>query len=233
MSAFERRQKKLMEQEIWNKVDAYFSERFTPGDGSYDSVLRNSREKGLPPHHVSACQGLMLQILVKVSAARRILEIGTLGGYSTLWMAHALGEDGLIVTVESNAHHAAVAADNFIKEKMDHRIALLQGDAAKVMQSLIDQQTPAFDLVFIDADKPNNPIYLRLALQLSKNGTLIVGDNVVRNGALADPDSMDEKVKGVRKFCDDLAGNHTLLSTGIQTVGGKGYDGFTLTFVEK
>jgi predicted O-methyltransferase YrrM len=233
MSAFELRQEKLMRQEIWNKVDAYFSERFKPGNGSYDSVLRNSRKKGLPPHHVSACQGLMLQILVKASAARRVLEIGTLGGYSTLWMARALGEDGLIVTVESDAHHAAVAADNFKKEKIDHRISLLQGDAAKVMQSLIDEHTPAFDLVFIDADKPNNPIYLRLALQLSKKGTLIVGDNVVRNGGVADPDSMDEKVKGVRRFCDDLAGNRKLLSTGIQTVGSKGYDGFTLTFVEK
>jgi predicted O-methyltransferase YrrM len=233
MSAFERRQKKLMKQEIWNKVDAYFSERFMPGGGSYDSVLRNSRKKGLPPHHVSACQGLMLQILVKVCAARRILEIGTLGGYSTLWMARALDGDGMIVTIESNVHHAAVAADNFIKAKMDHRISLLQGDAAKVMRSLIDNQTPAFDLIFIDADKPSNPIYLRLALQLSKNGTLIVGDNVVRSGAVADPDSMDEKVKGVRRFCDDLAGNNTLLSTGIQTVGSKGYDGFTLTFVGK
>lgn len=175
----------------------------------------------------------MLQILVKTSRARRILEIGTLGGYSTLWMAHAMGRDGLIVTIESNAHHAAVAADNFITAKMDHRISLLQGDAAKVMQSLIDQQMPAFDLIFIDADKPSNSIYLQLALQLSKNGTLIVGDNVVRNGAVADPGSRDEKVKGVRRFCDDLAGDHTLLSTGIQTVGSKGYDGFTLTLVEK
>lgn len=222
-----------MEQEIWNKVDAYFSERFMPDDGSYDSVLRNSREKGLPPHHVSACQGLMLQIMVKTSDARRILEIGTPGGYSTIWMASALGKDGSIVTIESNAHHAAVAAKNFIMARMDHRISLRQGDATKVMQSLIDKQMPPFDLIFTDADKPSNSIYLRLALQLSKNGTLIVGDNVVRNGAVADPGSMDEKVKGVRRFCDDLAGNHALLSTGIQTVGSKGYDGFTLTWVGK
>lgn len=221
-----------MKQDTWSRVDDFFIDHFSLEDEILSMVLKNCEEKGLPPHNVSACQGMFLQILATACKAQRILEIGTLGGYSTIFLARAIGDHGQILTIESVPKHAEVATLNFKIAKLSERIKLLHGDARTKMEELVTNNTEAFDLVFIDADKPSNPIYLDLAIQLSKSGTIIIGDNVVRNGAVADESSHGPKVFGVRQFCEDLSNNHSLLSTGIQTVGAKGYDGFTVSIVK-
>lgn len=220
-----------MQQNTWSRVDDFFTEQFSFEDEILNTVLQNSAKKGLPPHNVSPCQGMFLHIIAIATKARRILEIGTLGGYSTIWLARAIGEQGQVVTIESEPKHTEVAAQNFRIAKLSERINLQHGKASTILKELISNKVEAFDLVFIDADKPSNPVYLNLAVQLSKPGTIIVGDNVVRNGEVANASSNDPNVIGVRQFCRDLSSNQSLLSTGIQTVGGKGYDGFTISVV--
>lgn len=216
---------------LWQAVDDYFGEQFIPPDAMLASVLERSQQAGLPEHHVSALQGMFLHILVRTMNATRVLELGTLAGYSSLWLATALPKSGTLVTIEADRKHAAVAADNFAAAGMTERIQLLQDDAQKALEQLISHNTPPFEVIFIDADKPNNPTYLALALQLAKPGTLIIGDNVVRDGQVADADTHDDNVRGVRQFCDDLSSNPKLVTTALQTVGSKGYDGFTLSLV--
>jgi len=219
-------------QDVWSKVDQYFSGLYARNDDILEAVLQNCAHAGLPSHNVSPCQGKFLQLVAKIQGSRRILEVGTLGGYSAIWLGRALGDGGAVVTIEASEMHAAVAAHNIAMCGMQDRISLVNDDAARALQRFIDERVAPFDLIFIDADKPNNPTYLRLALQLSRQGTIIIGDNVVRQGEAVNDRSLDPKVQGVRIFCKQLARDATLSTTAIQTVGMKGYDGFTLSIVE-
>jgi predicted O-methyltransferase YrrM len=211
----------------WSAVDDYFAGKLIPSDQSLDTILQNNSEAGLPPHDVSATQGKMLALFVKMTRANRILEIGTLGGYSTLWMARALPPNGKIVTIEANEMHSSVAQQNIEHAGLADHVEMHVGAALDVLPRL----KGPFDLIFIDADKPNNPSYIRWALQLSRPGTVIICDNVVRGGAVIDPASEDPSVRGVREFVDIVAHEARLQATAIQTVGEKGWDGFVMALV--
>ena len=211
----------------WAHVDHYFSSLLAPSDEALDSALAANAKAGLPTHDVSPVQGKLLALLVQLTRANSILEIGTLGGYSTIWMARALSADGKIVTIEKNAEHAKVAQDNLRNAGLDQKVDVRVGSALDILPQL---QGP-FDLVFIDADKPNNPAYLEWALGLSRPGTVIIGDNVVRGGAVVDGNSTDPNVQGVRRFLEMMASDDRLDSTALQTVGEKGWDGFSISVV--
>lgn len=221
-----------MNQETWSAVDAYFSEKLIATDLALDKALHDSDVAGLPQHNVAPNQGKLLQLLAQMQGARKILEIGTLGGYSTIWLARALPADGHLVTLEANPSHAAVAAANIERAGLAHVVDLRVGKAIETLPMLENEGIGPFDLIFIDADKPSNPDYLEWCLKLSRPGTVIIGDNVVRNGAVTDAASTDRNVIGVRRFFDLMAENPRLSATGIQTVGSKGYDGFSLAIVK-
>lgn len=211
----------------WSAVDGYFAELLAPSDSHLNSTLAENAVSGLPPHDMSALQGKMLALFVKMVNASRVLEIGTLGGYSTIWMARALPENGCVVTIEANADHANVARGNISKAGIADRVDLRVGKALDVLPTL----DGTFDLIFIEADKPNNPSYLKWALRLSRPGTAIIGDNVVRGGAVIDATSEDANVRGVREFLQMMSVEPRLSATAIQTVGEKGWDGFVLAIV--
>ncbi|EOC1429210.1 O-methyltransferase, partial [Cronobacter dublinensis] len=185
-------------QQKWSEVDEYLQQALIAEDPLMAQVLANNHQAGLPPHDVSPLQGQFLALLVMMTGAKRVLEIGTLGAYSTLWLARALPDDGLVVTLEASAEHAEVAAANLALASVAPKVQLRVGPAAESLPLYADE--PPFDLIFIDADKPNNPLYLEWALTLSRTGTVIVGDNVVRDGAVTDPHSDDQRVQGVRTF---------------------------------
>lgn len=216
-------------QQQWSAVDNYLIKALIPGDPLLDRVLENNHRAGLPAHDVAANQGQFLALLVRLTQAKRILEIGTLGGYSTIWMARELPADGQLLTLEADAHHAQVARENLQLAGVDQRVTLREGPALQSLEAL--GECPAFDLIFIDADKPNNPHYLRWALRYSRPGTLIIGDNVVRDGEVVNPQSADERVQGVRQFIEMMGAEPRLTATALQTVGTKGWDGFTLAWV--
>ena len=216
-------------QQQWSAVDNYLVTALIPTDPLLSQVLENNQRAGLPAIDVAANQGQFLALLVRMTGARRILEIGTLGGYSTIWMARELPVDGELLTLEADAHHAAVARENLRLAGVNDRVAVLEGPALTSLEKLGDR--PPFDLIFIDADKPNNPGYLRWALRYSRPGTVIVGDNVVRDGEVTNPESADERVQGVRAFIDMMGSDPRLTVTALQTVGSKGWDGFTLAWV--
>ena len=223
-------------QQAWTAVDGWFAERLAGADPALEAVLAANARAGLPAHDVSPLQGRFLALLVRLTNARRVLEIGTLGGYSTLCMARALPPVGRIVTLEADPRHAAVARANFAREEAGARIELRQGRALALLPPLAREMTgdPAetlFDLVFIDADKPSNPDYLAWALKLTRPGGLIVVDNMVRGGAVTDADSLDARVQGVRRFTDMVAAEPRLVATALQTVGAKGWDGLVLALV--
>jgi len=211
----------------WAAVDGYFSSLLTPPDAVLEQALAASAAAGLLPHEVSPLQGRLLALLARIAGARRILEIGTLGGYSTIWLARALPSDGELVTIEADPLAARIARKNIARAGLDDRVTVLPGRALDLLPGLAGP----FDLVFIDADKPNNPHYLRWALALSRPGTLILGDNVVRGGAVADGGNSDPRVAGVRAFLEAMAAEPRLEATAIQTVGEKGWDGFALAVV--
>ena len=218
-------------QQQWSAVDNYLVETLIPTDPLLSQVLANNQHAGLPAIDVAANQGQFLALLVRMTGAKRILEIGTLGGYSTIWMARELPVDGELLTLEADAHHAAVARENLRLAGVNDRVAVLEGPALTSLEKLGDR--PPFDLIFIDADKPNNPGYLRWALRYSRPGTVIVGDNVVRDGEVTNPDSEDDRVQGVRAFIDMMGSDPRLTVTALQTVGSKGWDGFTLAWVNE
>jgi predicted O-methyltransferase YrrM len=215
----------------WSVVDAYFAGALLAPDATLDAVLEANAAAGLPPHDVSPLQGQFLALLTQAVGARRVLEIGTLGGYSTIWFARAVGQAGYVVTLEIDPVRAQVARTNFERAGVSGQIDVRVGRASELLVSLAAESTEAFDVVFIDADKPGNPEYLAKALQLSRPGTLIIVDNVVRDGAVADPASTDPNVVGVRSFIELLALEPRVRATVIQTVGVKGYDGFALGLV--
>ena len=215
----------------WADVDRWFSDQLIPADPALEAVLEANTRAGLPPHDVSPNQGRLLQLLALVRGVRRILEIGTLGGYSTIWLARALPSDGTLVTIEADPARAAVARSNVERAGLADLVDIRVGAALDVLPQLAAEDGGAFDLVFIDADKPNNPHYLTWALRLAAPGTVVVADNVVRNGAVIDADSEDPSVQGVRRFTEQLAAEPRLSATAVQTVGTKGYDGFILALV--
>lgn len=215
----------------WALVDHYLEERLIPRDAILEKALEANRNAGLPAIDVSPSQGKLLQLFVRMAGAKRILEIGTLGGYSTIWMARALPEDGKLITLEVVPLHAEVARSNIVAAGLDGKVEVRTGDALGQLAALEREETAPFDFIFIDADKPNNPNYLRWALRFSHPGTVIVCDNVVRNGEIVREDSPDPRVNGVREFFDLLAQEGAITAAGVQTVGVKGYDGFVLGIV--
>jgi predicted O-methyltransferase YrrM len=218
-------------QKQWSAVDRYIEERLVPADPVLASALEENRVGGLPPYDVSPPQGKFLELLARMIGARRILEIGTLGGYSTIWLARALPEDGRIVTLEYEPRHAAVARANIERARLSERVDLRVGAALDTLPLLEAEGIGPFDFIFIDADKENNPRYLDWALKLSRPGAVIICDNVVRDGAVVDNRTHDASVRGVRTFFDRLSAEPRISATAIQTVGAKGWDGFTIGLV--
>jgi predicted O-methyltransferase YrrM len=220
-----------MPTEIWNEVDRYFTERLGLEDDALAAAQRDCHAAGLPPISVSAPQGKLLQLLALAIGARDILEIGTLGGYSAIWMARALPEGGRLVSLEVDARHAEVAAKNLERAGVAGRVSVRLGAALETLPKLEREGAGPFDLVFIDADKPSNPQYVEWAVRLARPGALIVLDNVVRAGKVIVEGSTDPAVQGVRGAMDVLAADARLSVTAIQTVGTKGHDGFALALV--
>jgi predicted O-methyltransferase YrrM len=220
-----------MSDPTWSSVEAYFESRLLPADPVLAAALAASEAAGLPPIQVSASQGKLLHLLALAHGARRILEVGTLGGYSTLWLARALPADGHLVTLELEPRHAEVARRNFARAGVAERIELHVGPALATLARLRAEQVAPFDLVFIDADKPNNLGYVQAAFDMSRVGTLIVVDNVVREGAVI-AKHRDAAGEGVRRMTDWISRESRLSATVIQTVGDKGYDGFLLARVQ-
>lgn len=221
----------MSESQVWDDVDEYFSSQLSPDDKILRAALRDSEAAGLPAISVTATQGKLLQLLAQIQGARNILEIGTLGGYSTIWMARALPSDGRLISLEYSAKYAEVASRNIARAGLDKVVEVRVGPALESLPKLADENPAPFDLVFIDADKANNPHYVDWALRLTSTGSLIVVDNVVRGGRVVETDSDAPDVRGTRAAIE-LIGSHPRLSgTAIQTVGGKGYDGFALARV--
>jgi predicted O-methyltransferase YrrM len=220
-----------MDQDQWNKVDAYFSATLVPSDDVLDAALAASEAAGLPAINVAPNQGKLLQLLATIRGARRILEVGTLGGYSTIWLARALPPDGRLVTLELNPDHAKVATQNLARAGFADLVSVIVGSAKDSLARLVDTGEAPFDFIFIDADKDNNAAYLDAALKLSRPGTLIVVDNVVRRGRVADPENRDPDVVGVRNGFARIAAEPNLMTTAVQTVGLKGWDGFSISIV--
>jgi predicted O-methyltransferase YrrM len=217
--------------ETWTTVDRYFTDLLVPQDMALVAALETSEAAGLPPHNVSPAQGKFLHLLARMQGARTILEIGTLGGYSAIWLARALPRGGRLVTLESDPKYAMVAQANLARAGLAEVVEVRTGRAVDTLQRLAEEDAGPFDLIFIDADKPNNPEYLEWSLELSRTGTVIVADNVVRNGDVADATSDDPNVVGVRRFTELVAAEARLTATAIQTVGTKGYDGFAIAIV--
>nr|BFD89081.1 O-methyltransferase [Kitasatospora sp. Xyl93] len=218
-------------QPTWDAVDAYFTEQLVGPDAVLERATAAADAAGLPKIAVAPNQGKLLHLLALTQGAKRILEVGTLGGYSAIWLARALPADGTLLTLELNPHHAEVARDNLAAAGLAGVAEVRAGRAADSLAALVEQGVEPFDLVFIDADKPSNPEYFRRALQLTRPGSLIIVDNVVRGGAVADPASTDPAVLGTRALHELIAAEPTVTATSVQTVGSKGYDGFTLARV--
>lgn len=216
----------------WSDVDRHLVSLLAPSDEALEAALSDSDEAGLPPISVAPNQGKLLMLLARIQGARRILEIGTLGGYSTIWLARSLPDDGHLISLELEPRHAEVARKNLERAGVGSRVAVRVGPAPASMRQMIDEGVEPFDFIFIDADKEGYPEYLDLSLQLSRPGTVIFADNVVRKGEVANPDSPDSRVQGVRTFLEQAAGEPRLQGTAVQTVGSKGHDGFALFIVQ-
>ncbi len=221
-----------MNAETWTAVDRYYADLLFAPDATLEGALKASADACLPEIQVQPHMGRMLEMMARMCGARRILELGTLGGYSTLWLARALPADGRLITLESDPAHAKVARGTFAKAGVEPLIELRPGAALETLPSLV-AEGQCFDLIFLDADKDNYPNYLPWLIKLSRPGTVIIADNVVRNGMVIDPACSDPRVQGVRQFASLLAGEPRLDATAIQTVGGKGYDGFVLARVKE
>ncbi|MFR9794718.1 O-methyltransferase [Streptomyces sp. MS06] len=217
--------------QLWNDVDTYFADRLAPDDEALRAALRDSEAAGLPPISVTPTQGKLLQLLAQTQGSRTVLEIGTLGGYSTIWLGRALPSDGRLVSLEYDPTHAEVAVRNLTRAGLDKIVDVRVGPALESLPQLADENPAPFDLVFIDADKANNARYVEWALRLTRAGSLIVLDNVVRGGRVTDPDCTDGDVRGTRAAIDLIADHPRLSGTAIQTVGAKGHDGFALARV--
>jgi predicted O-methyltransferase YrrM len=220
-----------MTREMWTAVDAYFNGLLVPADPVLDAALAASDGARLPAINVAPNQGKLLELLARIRGARSILELGTLGGYSTIWLARALPPEGRMVTLEADPAHAEVARANLARAGLAGTVEVRVGPALETLPKLAADGVGPFDLIFLDADKVSYPEYLTWALRLSRPGTLIIADNVVRNGTVLDADSADPSIQGVRRFSELLAAEPRVTATAIQTVGSKGYDGFALALV--
>lgn len=216
----------------WHDVDAYVAGHLLGGDPALDAALAANAAGGLPPIDVAPVQGKLLHLLARIAGARRILEIGTLGGYSTIWLARALPDDGTLVTLELEAAHAAVARTNIERAGLKDKVDIRVGPAVDTLAAMIAANEEPFDLIFIDADKPSNVAYLRHGMTLSRAGTTIIVDNVVREGEILDAEHADPRVIGTRALFEAIAAEPRLSATAIQTVGVKKWDGFLLAVVE-
>jgi predicted O-methyltransferase YrrM len=219
-----------MDKETWTTVDRYFTEMLALPDAVLEETLRASAAAGLPEIQVSPNFGKLLMLLARLRGAGSILEIGTLGGYSTTWLARGMAAGGRLITLESNPRHADVARSNIARAGFSDRVEIMLGPALESLERLATEGRGPFDLIFIDADKPNNPQYFSWAMKLSRAGTLIIVDNVVRDGRVIDAASKDGDVRGVRQMTEMLR-DSKLIATAIQTVGIKGYDGFVIALV--
>ena len=217
------------DQDRWTAVDRYLADRLLEPDAALGGALGASAAAGLPAHGVSPTQGRLLELLARIQGARAILELGTLGAYSTISLARALPPDGRLVTLELDAGYAEVARANLARAGLTDVVEVRVGPARDTLAALAAEGHDPFDLVFLDADKAGNAQYLAAALELSRPGTLIVADNVIRGGSVLDGD--DASAVGVRRFFDLIAAEPRLRATAIQTVGEKGYDGFALAVV--
>jgi predicted O-methyltransferase YrrM len=220
-------------QDVWAAVDQYFGNLLAPTDALLEAALAANRKAGLPSIDVSRLQGKFLHLLVLITQARRVLEIGTLGGYSTIWIARALPEGGRIVTLEYSPMHADIARRNLENAGVLNCVDLRVGPALDSLPVLESEGAGPFDLIFIDADKPSNPQYLQWALKLSRPGTVIVVDNVVRQGKIIDAGSSDPDVQGTRRMTELMAAEPRLSAAALQNVGSKGYDGFAMAVVRR
>ncbi|MGW3667395.1 O-methyltransferase [Streptomyces sp. NPDC005141] len=221
----------MSESQVWNDVDDHFTTLLAPADEILAAALRDSDAAGLPPINVAPNQGKLLQLLAEIQGAHRILEIGTLGGYSTIWLGRALPADGQLITLEYDPRHAEVARANLARAGLDAITEVRVGPALESLPKLADENPEPFDFVFIDADKVNNPHYIEWAVRLTRPGSVIVLDNVVRDGAVTDGTSTDPSVRGTRAALELIASHPKLNGTAVQTVGSKGYDGFALARV--
>jgi predicted O-methyltransferase YrrM len=220
-----------MNQQTWNAVDEYFTGTLVKQDAELEAALRDSEAAGLPAINVSPAQGKFLNLLARIQGARNILEIGTLGGYSAIWLARALPPGGRLISLEVDPKHAQVARENLARAGFANIAKVRLGRAVDTLDELERESAGPFDLVFIDADKPSNPVYFSWALKLCRRGAVIVVDNVVRSGAVADAASEDAAVQGVRRLTHLMATEPRVSATAIQTVGIKGYDGFMVALV--
>lgn len=220
-----------MNLEHWTAVDRYISDLFVPHDPVLENALKSSVAAGLPEINVAPNQGKFLYLLARLQGAKRILEIGTLGGYSTIWLARALPKNGHLVTLELEAKHAEVARRNFSETDLADMIELRVGPAIDSLKQLVAEKIEPFDFIFIDADKDRYPEYFIWSLKLARRGSCILADNVVRDGAVIDPENPDPRVQGVRRFNELVSTEPRVTATSIQTVGTKGYDGFTIAIV--
>jgi predicted O-methyltransferase YrrM len=219
-------------EQTWAAVDDYLAALVAPEDADLRAAAAASAQAGLPAIQVSPLQGKLLMLLARLSGAQRILEIGTLGGYSTIWLARGTGSRGRVITLELDPKHAEVARANLARAGLAARVEVRVGPAADSLARLAEEGAGPFDLVFIDADKPSNPEYLQATLRLSRPGTLIIADNVVRSGGIIDEASADAAIAATRRFHQMVAADSRLDATVVQTVGSKGYDGFTLAIVQ-
>jgi len=220
-----------MNESLWSDVDRYLGDLLLPADPVLEAALADSAAAGLPAIQVTATQGKLLMLLARMQGARRILEIGTLGGYSTIWMARALPKDGRLITLEVDPKHAEVARKNITRAGLADRVELRLGRALDILPQLAAEGRGPFDLFFIDANKPNNPEYFGWALKLSRKGSVIIVDNVIRNGAVINAASTDTDVLGTRRVLELMAAEPRVSATALQTVSGKGWDGFALAVV--
>lgn len=221
----------MSDPQLWNDVDAYLTDLLAPEDEALSAALRDSDTAGLPHINVAPNQGKLLHLIARIQGATRVLEIGTLGGYSTIWLGRALPADGRLITLEYEPRHAEVARANLARAGLDKIAEVRVGAALDSLAALAAEDRAPFDLVFIDADKENNPHYLEWSLKLTRPGSVIVVDNVIRGGAVTNPDSDALSVQGTRAALELIARHPKLDGTAVQTVGSKGYDGFALARV--
>jgi predicted O-methyltransferase YrrM len=219
-----------MPEQVWSEVDDYFAQHLLPTDDVLRSTLETNIAEQLPPIAVTPPQGKLLHLLARACGAQRILEIGTLGAYSTIWLARALNPGGHLITLEIDQHHAEVARRNLAHAGMSDRVEVRVGRAAELLDAMQGFVEP-FDFIFIDADKASSDVYFRGILPLSHPGTVVIVDNVVRDGKVAEAKSEDEDIQGIRRMTEWLATQPTISATAIQTVGGKSYDGFLMAII--
>ncbi|MFI5221926.1 MAG: O-methyltransferase [Bacteroidia bacterium] len=222
-----------MNTEIFSRVDHYIRNLLAPEDKALTDTIKSLDTEGLPPHSVSANQGKFLQVMMIACNARRVLELGTLGGYSTIWLARSLPDNGKVITIEVDKHHGDVAKKNIDNAGLSRKVEVRVGKALDILPKIIAENEEPFDLIFIDADKPPYTEYFDYALQLSRPGTLIICDNVIREGKVLDNNSPDEKVQGVQRFNKMLSENKKVTATILHTVGVKEYDGMAIAVVNR